>query len=203
MFSFFKGSKPAPYRIVYNGNPALRRKSFPVTEITPAIRAMAERMIVTLKESEVPGVGLAAPQVGENVRMIVIDTRPVSKKDQKLAKSPGEQLLNPRMPMALINPEIISSSAEKSVRDEGCLSIPGVGGEVKRPARVTLRALDIDGHEIVTECGGLLARCLQHEIDHLDGILFVDRISPQERAEAEPQLASLEMEEAFLSQTKQ
>ena len=199
MFNFFRASGPKPYRIVYTGNPALRRKSLPVTEITPVIREMAERMIVTLKESEVAGVGLAAPQVGENVRMIVIDTRPTSKKEAKLPKSPGEQLLNPRMPMALINPEIISSSAEKCVRGEGCLSIPGVGGDVKRSLRVTLRALDIDGHEIVTECGGLLARCLQHEIDHLDGILFIDRISPQERAAAEAQLASLEMEESLYS----
>ena len=203
MFDIFKGIGAKKYRIVFNGNPALRRKSLPVTEITPAIRNMAERMLVTLKESEVPGVGLAAPQVGENVRMIVIDTRPTSKKEARQAMSEGEKMLNPRMPMALVNPEIISYSAEKSVRDEGCLSLPGVGGEVKRSARVTLRALDINGKEIIAECGGLLARCLQHEIDHLDGILFIDRASQQERAEAEEQLALLEMQEHALSQMNQ
>jgi len=199
MLNFFRGSGPRKYRIVYNGNPALRRKSLPVTQITPAIREMAERMLVTLRDSEVPGVGLAAPQIGENVRMIVIDTRPTSKKEARQATSPGEQLLNPRMPMALVNPEIVSYSAEKNVRGEGCLSLPGIGGDVRRSTLVTLKAQDIDGREILVECGGLLARCLQHEIDHLDGILFVDRISSEERAEAEPILGELEVEEKALA----
>ncbi len=186
-------------RVVCNGNAALRNVSMPVFEINDEIRMLAERMIVTMKENEIPGVGLAAPQVGVNVRMIVIDTRP-TKKDKKkhVVLSPGEQLLNPKMPMALINPEILSSSAETETACEGCLSLPGVEGEVTRPARVLLSAKTIDGEDVLTECGGLLARCLQHEIDHLNGILFFDKLPNEQKAEnQEVMLALAEQEKLF------
>lgn len=196
MFDFLKIGKPEKMRVVYNGNQALRLTSMPVMEIDKEVRELAARMIVTMKENEIPGVGLAAPQVGINKRLIVIDTRPVNAKERRSKKSPGEELLNPLMPMALINPEILSSSAETSTSPEGCLSLPGVEGDVTRPSRVLLRAKKIDGEEITVECGGLLARCLQHEIDHLNGILFYDRLSAEQRRENDGVMAELAMQEA-------
>ena len=190
-------------RVVCNGNPALRMKSLPVMSITDEIRELARRMIVTMKENELPGVGLAAPQVGINKRMIVIDTRPTGRKEKRSEKkkqlSPGEMMLNPLMPLALINPEILSRSAETETCGEGCLSLPGVEGDVTRPARVLLRATLLDGKEVMVECGGLLARCLQHEIDHLEGILFYDRIPKEQQEAANDIMAELAAEEAMLA----
>ena len=188
-------------RVVCNGNPALRMKSLPVMSITDEIRELARRMIVTMKENELPGVGLAAPQVGINKRMIVIDTRPTGRKEKRSEKkkqlSPGEMMLN------LVNPEILSSSAETETCGEGCLSLPGVEGDVTRPARVLLRAMLLDGKEVMVECGGLLARCLQHEIDHLDGILFYDRIPKEQQEAANDIMAELAAEEAMLAAAQQ
>ena len=202
MFDFLKIGRGRRLRVVCNGNAALREISMPVFEINDDIRLLAERMIVTMKENEIPGVGLAAPQVGVNVRMIVIDTRPTKKEKKKQVDlSPGEQLLNPKMPMALINPEILSSSAETETACEGCLSLPGVEGDVTRPARVLLSAKTIDGEEIVTECGGLLARCLQHEIDHLNGILFFDKLSNEQKAENQEVMLALAEQERLFART--
>lgn len=207
MFDFIKISRPRRMRVVCNGHPALRMKSLPVMAITDEIRELAQRMIVTMKENEIPGVGLAAPQVGVNKRMIVIDTRPVGRKEKRAEKqkqlSPGEMMLNPLMPLALVNPEILSSSAETETCGEGCLSLPGVEGEVTRPAKVLLRAKLLDGKEVMLECGGLLARCLQHEIDHLDGVLFYDRIPKEQQEAANDVMAELAAQEAMLAATQQ
>jgi len=203
MFDFLKMGRGRRMRVVCNGNAALRDISMPVFDINDDIRQLAERMIVTMKENEVPGVGLAAPQVGVNVRMIVIDTRPMKKdKKKQMELSPGEQLLNPKMPMALINPEILSSSSEMETGCEGCLSLPGVEGDVTRPARVLLSAKTIDGEEIVTECAGLLARCLQHEIDHLNGILFFDRLSNEQKAENQEVMLALAEQEKLIAKAE-
>ena len=203
MFDFLKIGRGRRLRVVCNGNAALRNVSMPVFEINDEVRMLAERMIVTMKENEIPGVGLAAPQVGVNVRMIVIDTRP-TKKDKKkhVVLSPGEQLLNPKMPMALINPEILSSSAETETACEGCLSLSGVEGDVTRPARVLLSAKTIDGEDVLTECGGLLARCLQHEIDHLNGILFFDRLPNEQKAENQEVMLALAEQEKLLAKAE-
>lgn len=195
MFNFLSKTKARRMRVVLNGHPALRKRSEPVTEITPELEVLAERMIVTMKENDIVGVGLAAPQVGVNVRLIVLDTRPEKTADGSLALSPGEVLLNPRMPLALVNPEIVSSSAETECADEGCLSVPDVSGEVTRPARVILRAKSLAGEELQVECAHLLSRCIQHEIDHLDGVLFIDRISEEELKIAAPTLARMEKAE--------
>ncbi|MDQ0290946.1 peptide deformylase [Oligosphaera ethanolica] len=195
MFDFLQKAKPRRMRIVRHGHPALRKRSEPVTAITPELVALAERMIVTMQENEVVGVGLAAPQVGVNIRLIVIDTRSEKDDSDPAVLSPGEALLNPRMPLALVNPEIVSSSAETECAGEGCLSVPDVSGEVTRPARVILRAKSLAGEELQVECGHLLSRCLQHEIDHLDGVLFIDRISAEEQKIAAPTLARMEKAE--------
>jgi peptide deformylase len=131
----------------------LREKAKPVSSITPNIIKLLDNMKDTMYEAN--GVGLAAPQIGVSKRVVVIDV--------------GEGLLE------LLNPEIIAMNGEE-IDTEGCLSIPGVQGEVKRAAEVTVKALNREGKEFEIKGTGLLARALQHEIDHLEGILFVDRL---------------------------
>lgn len=113
-----------------------------------------------------PGIGLAAPQVGISKRFFIMD---ISEKDA------------PPEPMVLINPEIIAESEDYSVHEEGCLSVPNQYADVERPASIKLRYRDINGHEVILEADGLLATCIQHELDHLDGILFVDHLSTLKR----------------------
>ena len=196
-FDFLTG-KPQKMRIVFNGHPALRRKSLPVGAIDDEVKAFAERLLVSLAESEVAGVGLAAPQVGVNLRMVAIDTRPDPKSASQIQLSPGELVLNPKMPLVLVNPEIISHSEETETCEEGCLSLPGVDGDVTRPAKVVLRTTLIDGTQLVLECANLLARCLQHEIDHLDGILFIDHSPKWQQKEARKTMLELEHQEKLL-----
>ncbi|HHU32212.1 MAG: peptide deformylase [Zhaonellaceae bacterium] len=141
----------AIYHIVKIGDPVLREKAKTVTKINSNIHKLLDNMKDTMYDAE--GVGLAAPQIGISKRVVVIDV--------------GEG------PLELINPEIISSSGQAS-DVEGCLSVPGVQEEVTRAAEVKVKALDRNGNEIIIEGTDLLARALQHEIDHLDGILFVD-----------------------------
>ncbi len=139
-----------------NGDPVLRQKAHPVKKITPQIIKLLNDMAETMYDAN--GVGLAAPQIGISKRLIVIDVAD----EHNLLK--------------LINPDIIASSG-KETAIEGCLSFPGIAGEVERAEAVTVRALIPAGDTIELKATGLLARALQHEIDHLDGILFVDRVS--------------------------
>jgi peptide deformylase len=145
-------------------DPRLKQISAPVTKVTSQIKSLAADMLDTMYDA--PGIGLAAIQVGEPHRLVTID----------LAK-PEE----PRKPVVYINPEVIWSSDEVSTYDEGCLSIPDYYAEVDRPATVRVRFMDIDGaiQEVTAE--GLLATCLQHEIDHLNGVLFIDYLSKLKR----------------------
>ena len=124
------------------------------------------------------GIGLAAPQYGKSLRLVVFDVP-----KQNSTGTPGEEYLLPKMPLAVINPEIIARSAQVTEREEGCLSVPGIYAPVVRPSSVVFRAQTLDGEFLEFECGGLLGRCIQHELDHLDGFLFTDRLSPDaERA---------------------
>ncbi|MBO3758827.1 peptide deformylase [Ciceribacter sp. L1K22] len=145
-------------------DPILRQVSAPVERVDTDLQKLADDMLETMYDA--PGIGLAAIQIGIPRRMLVID---VSREG------------DPREPLVFINPEIIASSDERSVYEEGCLSIPDYYAEVERPAKVTVKSLDRDGKEIVTEADGLLATCLQHEIDHLNGVLFIDHISRLKR----------------------
>ncbi len=198
MFEFLKQfKKDRPMRIVVNGHPALRAKSAPIGEITAEVKDFAEKLTRSLLESEVQGVGLAAPQIGVNTRMIVVKTTGDDGRSRPGAL-PGELILDPLMPVVLINPEIVDASQETSCVEEGCLSLPGVNGHVTRPVTVVLHATLLDGQEITAECGGLLARCLQHEIDHLDGKLFYDRIPAEEQKAADAQMKKLAKREAGL-----
>ncbi|WP_027580020.1 peptide deformylase [Bradyrhizobium sp. Ai1a-2] len=146
----------------------LRLVSKRVEKITPEIRKLVDDMFETMYEA--PGIGLAAIQVAQPLRLVTMD---LAKKDEN-----GETTPKPRV---FINPEIISTSEEKSVYEEGCLSIPEYYEEVERPARVRVRFTDIDGKVHEEDAEGLYATCIQHEIDHLNGILFVDYLSKLKR----------------------
>ncbi|MBB4038945.1 peptide deformylase [Microvirga flocculans] len=142
----------------------LRLISEPVKEITSEIRQLAEDMLETMYDA--PGVGLAAIQIGVPVRMVTMD---VSKSEEE------------RQPMVLINPEIVWASEERRVYEEGCLSIPEYYEEVERPDRVRFRYMTLQGETVEQEADGLLATCVQHEIDHLNGVLFIDYLSKLKR----------------------
>jgi peptide deformylase len=146
----------------------LRLISKPVDKITSEIRKLADDMFETMYAA--PGIGLAAIQVAQPLRLITMD---LAKRDEN-----GESKPRPRV---FINPEILSSSEETSVYEEGCLSIPEYYEEVERPDRVTVRYLDLEGKQIETEADGLFATCIQHEIDHLNGVLFIDYLSRLKR----------------------
>jgi peptide deformylase len=144
------------------GDPVLRERAAEVDAVDDEIRRLARDMFDTMYEAD--GVGLAAPQVGIVRRLIVVDSR-----------EPGSE------PMAVVNPRVIAASAGTERAEEGCLSIPGVRDVVERPAAVTVEGLDMDGRTVRLEADGLLGRIFQHEIDHLDGVLFPDRLSPLKR----------------------
>ena len=148
------------------GDPALRQPAGRVERVTDLHERLAADMIETMRDA--PGVGLAGPQVGVLERIFVWEV--------------GEEH------GVLINPEIIESSSETEVAEEGCLSLPGIYYPVERAARVTVDASDLTGAQVLLEAEGLLARVCQHEIDHLDGVLFVDRLTEELRREALQQL---------------
>lgn len=148
----------------------LRLVSKPVETITPAIRSLVEDMFETMYDA--PGIGLAAIQIGEPVRVVTID----------LSKpAPEGEPPTPKEPQVFINPEVTWESDEFSSYEEGCLSIPDYYEEVERPAKVKVRFMDLEGKTQEIEADGLLATCLQHEIDHLDGVLFIDHLSRLKR----------------------
>ena len=142
----------------------LRLVSKPVAKIDAATRQLVEDMFETMYDA--PGIGLAAIQIGEARRVVTMD---LAKKD------------DPREPQVFINPEVIGESNDKNIHEEGCLSIPEYYEEVERPAQVKLRYLDLDGKQHEIDADGLLATCIQHEIDHLNGVLFIDHISKLKR----------------------
>ena len=181
---FFKNKKR--YVVHTVGDPVLREKAKPVAAVTPEIRQLAASMIESMQAFE--GIGLAAPQAGESLRLVVFDVPLESMGD---TPSTGERLLLPKMPLAVVNPEIVASSEDLTSHDEGCLSLPDLFAPVVRPASVVFRAQTLDGEWIECECGGLLGRCIQHELDHLDGTLFIDRLTPEAARTVERELKQL------------
>ena len=145
-------------------DPVLAKECADIGQIDESIRNLAQDMIDTMYDA--PGVGLAAPQVGKSIRLVVVDTAQEEERGN---------------PMVLINPRI-TSKAGQIVWDEACLSVPDYSADVVRFSEVTVEALDLEGNEIVIEAQGLSAVCLQHELDHLDGILFIDHISSLKRS---------------------
>ena len=145
-------------------DPVLRQVSKPVERVDDALRALMDDMLETMYDA--PGIGLAAIQIGEPVRVIVMDLA-----------GEGEE----PDPRYFVNPEILDPSEDLSVYQEGCLSVPDYFEEVERPARCRVRYLDYHGEEQVLEVEGLLATCIQHEMDHLEGVLFIDHLSRLKR----------------------
>jgi peptide deformylase len=151
----------APYSIRVFGDPVLRQRAKAVTQIDGTLARLCEDMLDTMYDA--PGVGLAAPQVGVGKRFFVYDV--------------GDG------PDVLINPEIVESSGEW-VFDEGCLSVPGLSWDIVRPKEIHVRGLDLDGNDVDFEADEYLARLVQHELDHLDGVLLVERLEDDERRDA-------------------
>jgi peptide deformylase len=164
--------------VVKLGHPALRARAEVVAKADESLIRLADDMLETMYAHD--GCGLAANQVGVTRRIVVIDTREAKKRPSVLRIGGKSRSVHKHMPMILINPEI-ELSGTREVCSEACLSIPGIYGEVDRPAVVKARALDLDGQVVEFEAEGLLARALQHEVDHLDGILFIDRLDAAER----------------------
>ena len=165
-------------RIVKIGDPILRKKGVPITQFDDELRKTLQDMFHTMYAA--PGVGLAANQVGLGGRFAVIDVHPEGG----------------RHPMVLINP-VIESKSGSVTEEEGCLSIPGFAGRVKRAARVRVRAINENGLPVVIEGEGLLARCLQHEIDHLDGHFYIDRLPILHRLRIKREVARLKKAKLF------
>lgn len=153
-------------KIVKEPDPILHKKTVQVKEITPDVLKLVKDMIDTCRKAN--GIGLAAPQVGVPLRLCIINL---------------EHLGLP--PFALVNPKITSSSWKKIEMEEGCLSIPGVFGIVKRPAKVVVKARNIEGNETKFKADGILARVIQHELDHLDGVLFTSKMLRETTGENE------------------
>ena len=166
--------------IVIHPDPRLKTVCDPVADVTDELRALADDMLATMYEA--PGIGLAAPQVGVTQRLIVADC----------VKEEGAA----PQPTVMFNPEVVAASDERSVYEEGCLSIPEQYAEVERPAEVTVRWMDRDGNAQERSFDGLWATCLQHEIDHLNGVLFIDYLKPLKRQLITRKMQKLKRERA-------
>lgn len=157
------------------GDPILLKKGKKVDSFGQPLEELVSQMIQIMHEHE--GIGLAAQQVGLAQMICIIEVQPDPEKPHPPYKLDGkEQPLELWMPCALINPEIVEYSRGKTSYEEGCLSFPGIRGQVIRPEHLTVHFQDTEGNAHVLECGGLLARVIQHEVDHLNGILFIDRM---------------------------
>ncbi|MEZ7891911.1 MAG: peptide deformylase [Candidatus Wallbacteria bacterium] len=155
--------------ILLCGNKTLREKSLPCAKPYSQYKALAENMIETMYKA--PGIGLAAPQVGLSIRMFVYDAG--------------------KGPQVMINPEILEVSSETCEYDEGCLSVPEISEIVVRPAKIKIKGYGVDGYKIEKEIEGIEARVFQHEYDHLDGILFIDKISTEARQKINSKLKKI------------
>jgi peptide deformylase len=167
--------------ILIHPDPRLKKLCEAVTEVTPALRFLADDMLETMYEA--PGIGLAAPQIGVMSRIIVMDC---------IKDGPPE-------PMVLLNPQVLWASEDVNVYEEGCLSIPDQYAEVKRPAAVKVAWMDLDGKLQERDFSGLWATCVQHEIDHLDGKLFIDYLGPLKRQMITRKMEKLKRERARMA----
>ena len=177
--------------LAYYGNPVLREKGAKVKSVTPEIAQLIEDMFDTMEDFR--GIGLAAHQVGTAIQLTVIDIRSVEDSPSTLELGGEEVEVDPHsiMPFVLINPTITPlNDPEKG--PEGCLSFPEIFGDISRPDKVSVKALDRQGEPFEFVCSGLLARCVQHETDHLHGILFIDRMDRETKSDLRENLAVLQ-----------
>jgi len=176
-------------KVVKYGHPTLRKKGARIEKITPEIRELIDNMFETMYDAR--GVGLAAQQVARALQLTVIDVREISSERPSTLELKGEPAdVAEFMPLVLINPEV-KPVGEPVAGPEGCLSFPEVYADISRPESIDVVALNGDGERIEFRCGGLLARAVQHEVDHLNGILFIDRMDSETKEELKPQLEEI------------
>lgn len=179
---------PDQLRIVSYPAPILKARAEPVPEVDDTVRAVAQRMIKLMHEAE--GIGLAAPQVNLPWRMFVAEIWSENQTDFR--PEGGELPCATDGPLVCINPVLSEPSRDLVPMDEGCLSIPGIAGEVRRPSEITVTATNLDGEEFTVRARDLLARCFQHEYDHLDGMLIIDRFTHKARLRHRQAIKQLE-----------
>ncbi len=177
--------------IVRYNQPVLRKKGAPVSAFDATLRKLADDMVETMHEAE--GIGLAAQQIGQAIQFCVVDLRPVEAEFtwELDGRKPPLDLC---MPMALANPKITVLPGKDTSYEEGCLSFPGIRGDVIRPDSIRVEFQDLDGTAHVLLCTGLLSRCIQHEADHLNGVLFIDQMAKRILVDLKPELKDLEKE---------
>jgi len=175
---------PDRLAIVNYPDPALRTRAKDVDPADPMVRAVAERMIALMREAD--GIGLAAPQVGLDWRMFVCDVPADPITDGPPTGSGGLRVF--------LNPTITELARDLEVHEEGCLSLPGITGDIRRPIEITFSARDLDGAEINTRAAGMFARCFQHELDHLEGVLIIDKMPRMARLKNRSAIRALKKE---------
>lgn len=175
--------------IVKYGTPVLRQKGAPVEGVTPTIKKLISDMLETMYAHK--GIGLAAQQIGLALQVTVLDVRGVTDRPSSLEIDSGPADVAGFMPLVLINPRVTPVGTPVS-GPEGCLSFPEIFGEITRPDVVDVQALDEEGQVLKFRCGGLLARAIQHEVDHLHGILFIDRMDKKTKEQLRPELEELQ-----------
>jgi len=179
-------------RIVHYNEPVLHRKGAKIEKFDAALGQLADEMVATMHEAG--GIGLAAQQIGQAIQLCVVDLRDVEAEftwELDGAKPPLELF----MPMAVANPEIsVPKDTPETVYEEGCLSFPNIRGDVKRPEKITVKFKDQHGVPHSLTCDGLLARCIQHEVDHLNGVLFIERMAKKVYSTIEEEVKALAKE---------
>ncbi len=160
-------------------HPVLKQVSKPVDKVDDDLRRLMDDMLETMYDA--PGIGLAAVQIGEPIRVIVMD---LQEKPEGLSPEEAKDAEGIKKPRYFVNPEIVWKSEELAPYEEGCLSVPEIYDEVMRPAKVRLKYLDYNGNAVEEEADGLFATCIQHEMDHLEGVLFIDHLSKLKRDRA-------------------
>ena len=177
--------------IVQYGNPVLREKGREVKEVDEKVKQLAADMLETMRSAN--GVGLAAQQVGVPLQMTVIDVADIEDRPSAMFIGDGEVKIEDHMPLVLLNPQL-KLSKDKETGSEGCLSFPEITADITRASGVRCKARLLDGREIEFDASGLLARALQHEVDHLHGILFIDRMNSAAKASVASRLKRLQKE---------
>jgi len=174
--------------IVHYNDPILRKKGAKVEVFDAALAALANDMIETMRAA--PGIGLAAQQIGRALQLCVVDVSRVDD-DMTWELDGGRPPMELFMPMVIANPAVTVHPVEKEIIEEGCLSFPGIRGEVERRDEITVKFQDAQGVPHVLVCNGMMARCVQHEVDHLNGVLFIDRMKKKTLAPLEKALKEL------------
>lgn len=177
-----------PLEVVKYGHPALRKKGRKIEEITPEVRQLIRDMLDTMYEAH--GIGLAAEQVGQDLQLTVIDVSVIDDRPSSMEIDGKDVEVNQHMPLVLINPEL-ELLGETVAAPEGCLSFPEIYADIPRPSHVLVKALNGEGQPIEFTARGLLSRAIQHETDHLNGILFIDRMSMKDRQELKPAIDAI------------